>query len=139
MTLNTNEQPSTLVEQPSSTNDGMSQINSILEDLHTTSEDILYSTVVTTDGLTIMTRGTDYDDNQMGAMCSELLSVCERSARNLEQGTINDMFLRCSEGTILLVPSGTMIVLALITRPHINLGLLFIEAERAAKAIADCM
>ena len=131
--MNTNEQ-----QDPLST-DGTTDVNNILKDLNAASEDILLSMVATVDGLTITSLGAVYDDNKVGAMCSELLTVCARSAKELQQGNINEMFLRCSDSNIFLIPSGTMVVLAIITKPEINLGLLLIEAERAAKAISSCL
>ena len=118
---------------------GTADLNRILKDLNAASEDILLSMIATVDGLTITTLGAVYDDHKVGAMCSELLAVCARSAKELEQGDINEMFLRCSDSNILLIPSGTMVVLALMTKPEINLGLLLIEADRAAKAISLCL
>ena len=138
--MSTQEQLDNPIEQKNShSTDGTADLNNILQDLNAASEDILLSMVATTDGLTISTLGAVYDDNKVGAMCSELLTVCARSAKELEQGDINEMFLRCSDSNILLIPSGTMVVLALITKPEINLGLLLIEAERAAKAISLCL
>ena len=131
--MNTHEQQDPL------SSDGTADVNNILKDLNAASEDILLSMVATVDGLTITTLGDVYDDNKVGAMCSELLTVCARSAKELQQGNINEMFLRCSDSNIFLIPSGTMVVLAIITKPEINLGLLLIEAERAAKAISSCL
>ena len=115
------------------------QIENILQDLHAVSTDILLSLVTTWDGLTITTHNnlSDNDDHTMAAMTSELLSVCKRSAQALESGDVNEMLLHCSKNNILLMPSGTIVVLALITKPEINLGLLLIEARRAAQAIAN--
>ena len=119
--------------------DSSKQLDNILQDLHAASDDILLSLVTTWDGLTITTHNnlSDNDDQTMAAMTSELLSVCKRSAQALESGELHEMFLHCSENNILLMPSGSIVVLALITRPDINLGLLFIEARRAAQAISD--
>ena len=120
------------------TNDSSIQIEKILQDLHSVSDDILLSLVTTWDGLTISTHNnlSNNDDQTMAAMTSELLSVSKRSAQALESGDVNEMLLHCSKNNILLMPSGSIVVLALITKPDINLGLLFIEARRAAQAVA---
>ena len=115
------------------------QIENILQDLHSVSDDILLSLVTTWDGLTISTHNnlSENDDQTMAAMTSDLLSVSKRSAQALQSGDVNEMLLHCSKNNVLLMPSGSIVVLALITKSDINLGLLFIEARRAAQAIAD--
>lgn len=118
---------------------GTTEVNNILQELNATSKDILLSMVITLDGLTITSSGTTFDEAKTGAMCSELLTVCKKSAKELEQGNINEMLLRCTDSNILLMPSGTMLFLALMTKPEINLGLLLIEVKRAAKAISACL
>lgn len=117
---------------------GTADIDNILKDMNAASDEILLSMVATTDGLTITTLGAVYDEQKVGAMCSELLAVCAKSAKELQLGDINEMFLRCSDSNMLIIPAGQMVVLALMTKQEINLGLLLIEAERAAKAISLC-
>jgi len=113
------------------------KLHNILVDLNASCDEILLSMITTSDGLTISSIGNMHED-KVSAMCSELLTVCSRSAEALKQGEVNEMLLRCSETNMLLMPTGKMVVLALITQQEINLGLLFIEAQRAKKAIITC-
>ena len=45
------------------------------------------------------------------------------------------MILRCSEGCIFLMPAGEHAVLAVMSVPDVNLGLLVLEAQFAATLI----
>ena len=114
---------------------GTDDINNILLDLNNICRDIQLSMISTTDGLTMSACGTVLDPDQVGAMCSELTAVCNKAARQLEQGNLQQMFLRCSEGTLLLMAAGEFAILAIMCQPDVNLGLLLIEAQRAATLI----
>ncbi|MCK5697741.1 MAG: roadblock/LC7 domain-containing protein [Gammaproteobacteria bacterium] len=117
-----------------SKDNGTEALNNVLLDLNASCDDILLSMITTSDGLTISSIGNTHED-KVSAMCSELLTVCSRSAKALKQGDVNEMLLRCSDTNMLLVPVGNLMVLALITKQEMNLGLLFIEAQRAKQAI----
>lgn len=114
---------------------GTEELNDILEDLHGVCQDIQLSMVATRDGLTMSSLGTVIDPDQVGAMCSELQSVCDKTAKQLEQGMLQQMLLMCSQGYLLLTTAGDHAVLAVMARPNSNLGFLFLEAQRAADAI----
>ena len=115
---------------------GTEEITNLLKDLNNTCRDIQLSMISTTDGLTMTAIGTVLDPDQVGAMCSELTTVCNKAARQLEQGELQQMIIRCSEGCLFLMPAGDLAILAIMSHPDINLGLLLIEAERAAGLIS---
>ena len=114
---------------------GTEDMASILKDMNAECRDIQLSMVSTTDGLTMTAVGTVIDPDQVGAMCSELLTVCNKAAKQLEQGELEQMILRCSEGCLFLMPAGEYAILAIMCVPDVNLGLLILEAQRAAAMI----
>ena len=114
---------------------GTEDVLSILKDMNNTCRDIQLSMISTSDGLTMGAEGTVLDPDRVGAMCSELITVCNKAARELEQGNLEQMILRCSQGCLFLMPAGEHAVLAIMSVPDVNLGLLVIEAERAALMI----
>jgi len=118
---------------------GTENITDILKDMNTQCRDIQLSMVSTSDGLTMTAVGTVIDPDQVGAMCTELITVCNKAARQLEQGELQQMILRCSEGCLFLMPAGEMAVLAIMSVPDVNLGLLILEAQRAAELIKQSL
>ena len=107
----------------------------ILTDMNNQCREIQLSMISTSDGLTMSAVGTVLDPDQVGAMCTELMTVCNKAAKELEQGNLEQMILRCSDGCMFLMPAGDQAVLALMSVPDVNLGLLMLEAQRTATLI----
>ncbi len=114
---------------------GTEAITDILKDMNNQCREIQLSMISTADGLTMSAVGTVLDPDQVGAMCTELIAVCHKAAKELEQGDLQQMILRCSEGCMFLMPAGDHAVLAIMSIPDVNLGLLMLEAKRAATLI----
>ncbi|VAW58790.1 hypothetical protein MNBD_GAMMA08-1506 [hydrothermal vent metagenome] len=114
---------------------GTEAITDILKDMNNQCREIQLSMISTADGLTMSAVGTVLDPDQVGAMCTELIAVCHKAAKELEQGDLQQMILRCSEGCMFLMPAGDHAVLAIMSVPDVNLGLLVLEAKRAATLI----
>lgn len=118
---------------------GTEELNSVLVELNRFCPDIQLSMVSTQDGLTMSALGTVIDPDQVGAMCTELLAVCNKASRELERGELEQMLLRCSAGCLFLMPAGGQAVLAIMATQNVNLGMLIIEAERAAAEIGNLL
>ncbi len=118
---------------------GTESITDILKGMNAQCREIQLSMVSTSDGLTMTAVGAVLDPDQVGAMCTELITVCNKAAKQLEQGELQQMILRCSEGCLFLMPAGVHAVLAIMSVPDVNLGLLILEAQRAAKLITNTL
>jgi hypothetical protein len=114
---------------------GTEELNLILDDLHGACMEIQLSMIATRDGLTMTSQGTVLDPDQVGAMCSELQTVCDKTAHQLEQGELQQMLLKCSRGFLLLTTAGDHAVLSVMAKPDSNLGMIILETQRAANAI----
>lgn len=136
--MNNNESIICDETQFSELSDGTEDVNSVLRQMHSEINDIKMSLVATIDGINMTALGLVSDELDAGAMCTELLNVCNKTARELQQGDVNEILIRCSLGNILMVRAGEYAVLALITKSDMNLGLLFIEANRTAQQILKC-
>jgi len=114
---------------------GTEEMVDILKDMNNQCREIQLSMISTADGLTMSAVGTVLNPDQVGAMCTELMTVCNKAAKELEQGDLQQMILRCTDGCMFLMPAGQHAVLAIMSVPDINLGLLVLEAQRAASLI----
>ena len=111
---------------------------SVLSDLNATSADIIASAVISSDGLPIATlipQGLDAD--RVGAMSATLLALGSHAAHELNCGDLDQVMVKGKSGYILLNQAGADAVLALSANESGKLGLILLDAKRAAKHIAD--
>jgi predicted regulator of Ras-like GTPase activity (Roadblock/LC7/MglB family) len=112
----------------------------VLRTLNGVSPDIEASAVITSDGLTIaavMSDGVDRD--RFGAMCASLLALADRAAQEISRGQLKQVLVEGERGTMLLVQAGNDTVLAVASRPTQNLGMVFLEARRAALKVQETL
>ncbi|MGC8697416.1 MAG: roadblock/LC7 domain-containing protein, partial [Halothiobacillus sp.] len=92
-------------------------LTSILSDLNGSSADIEASAVVSTDGLmmaALLPGGMDED--RVGAMSAALLSLGDRTARELARGTLEQVLIKGANGYILMTYAGTDAVLTVMAK-----------------------
>lgn len=114
---------------------GTEALQAVLHDLASASRDIEATLVVSRDGLTMAVHGTSGDVDRLGAVCASLLAQGQAAARELERGGLDEVLFKAEGGYVLLVQAGPAAMLALLAGPGANVGMLFLEARRAAQAI----
>ncbi|NNM82358.1 MAG: hypothetical protein HKL98_07160 [Burkholderiales bacterium] len=115
-------------------------LRTILSDLSGASADIEASAIISSDGLTIVALlPKEVDEDRVGAMAAAMLSLGERTARELSRGTLEQVMVKGEEGYILMSHAGKDAVLTVIARKDAKLGLIFLDTKRAAKSIADIL
>ncbi|MEJ2105768.1 MAG: roadblock/LC7 domain-containing protein [Acidiferrobacteraceae bacterium] len=113
-----------------------SKLRSSLRALNGLSEDIEASAVISGDGLTLASvLGEDVDADRFGAMCASLLALAQRAGAEIARGELKQVLVEGDKGTMLLVSAGPDAVLAVATRPTINLGKIFIETRKIASKV----
>lgn len=111
---------------------------SILEDLNHTSADIVASAVISTDGLPMATMlPAHLNSDRVGAISATLLALGSRSVQELACGELEQVMIKGKSGYILLSQAGKSAVLVLMAKENSKLGLILLDAKRAAKQIAD--
>lgn len=110
----------------------------MLKQLNASSKDIEASAVMSRDGHTLANvLGQAVDANRLGAMCASMLSLAERTAVELKRGKLKQVLIQGEQGYVLLLEIGAQAVLAVISRPSANLGMLLVEARKIAREIAE--
>ncbi|MCS4534216.1 MULTISPECIES: roadblock/LC7 domain-containing protein [Neisseria] len=113
---------------------------SVLSDLNNTSTDITASAVISTDGLPIATLlPANLNADRVGAMSATLLALGNRAVHELACGELDQVMVKGSHGYVLLSQAGSGAVLALMAKESGKLGLILLDAKRAAKHIADIL
>ncbi len=112
-------------------------IRSVVLDLNNSSADIEASAIISTDGLVIASAlSSTMDEDRVGAMAAAMLSLGDRTAAELARGELEQVMIKGDQGYVLLIHAGPDAVLSVIVRKEGKLGLVFLDANRAAKAVA---
>ena len=115
-------------------------LRSILSDLNGSSTDIEASAIISADGLTMAALlPQDVDEDRVGAMAAAMLSLGERTAKELARGELEQVMVKGDKGYILMSHAGRDAVLTVIAREGAKLGLVFLDAKRAAKIILEIL
>ena len=113
---------------------------SVLSDLNDSSADITASAVISTDGLpvaTLLPNGVDPD--RVGAMAAALLELGKRNSRELQCDYMEKFSFKVKNGYVLLIQAGDNNVLAVTANESATLGLILLDARRAARSIIDIL
>lgn len=108
-------------------------LTAVLNELNGTSADIEASGVISTDGLmmaAVLPSGLDED--RVGAMSAAMLSLGDRTAQELERGTLEQVLIKGDHGYVLMTYAGSEAVLTVMAKPNAKLGLIFLDVKRAA-------
>jgi hypothetical protein len=112
-------------------------VTPILKKLNSTSADIQASAVMSRDGHSLATvLGDDINNVRLGAMCATLLSLGEKASVELKRGKLRQILIHGEEGYVLLLRIGEKAVLAVVSKPSANLGMMLVEARRTSGEIA---
>jgi len=113
-------------------------VTPILKKLNSTSSDIQASAMMSRDGHTLASvLGEEVNSVRLGAMCATLLSLGEKASLELNRGHLKQILIHGEEGYVLLLRIGEKAVLAIVSRPSANLGMMLVEARRTAAEIAE--
>ncbi|HFB5240215.1 TPA: hypothetical protein ACFKZD_07835 [Neisseria gonorrhoeae] len=113
---------------------------SILEDLNNTSTDIIASAVISTDGLPMATMLPSHlNSDRVGVISATLLALGSRSVQELACGELEQVMIKGKSVYILLSQAGKDAVLVLVAKETGRLGLILLDAKRAARHIAEAI
>ena len=104
-----------------------------LQDMQARTPDIEASAVVSVDGLIMASSlPSSMDEDRISAMSAAMLSLGDRIASELERGQLNQVYIRGTNGIIILMAVGEEAVLTIMARSKAKLGLIFLEMRWAA-------
>ena len=107
-----------------------------LRDLQASSPDVEASAIVSVDGLTIASAlPSDVEEDRVAAMSAAMLSLGERIASELGRGELDQVYIKGSNGYVVLTSVGAEAVLTVLARQQARLGLIFLDMRRAAEEL----
>jgi predicted regulator of Ras-like GTPase activity (Roadblock/LC7/MglB family) len=111
-------------------------LKEILKEFKSSAADVEASAVVSVDGLIIASElPSDVEEDRVAAMSAAMLSLGERTSKELMKGSLEQVFVKGQEGYILLMGAGSEAVLTALARKDAKLGLVFLDMKRAADKI----
>ncbi len=111
-----------------------------LRDMHAASPAIEASSLVSEDGLTIASAvPQNVDEERLAAMSAAMLSLGERIASELGRGILQQVYIKGSDGYIIIMPVGHEAVLAALVREDAKLGLTMLDMHRAVQALYNIL
>ncbi len=115
-------------------------LNSILGELNGSTTDIEASAVLSNDGLMMASMlPAGMDEDRVGAMSAAMLSLGDRTARELARGDLEQVLIKGHKGYVLMTHAGTDAVLTVLCKPNARLGLIFLDVKRAAEGISKVL
>jgi predicted regulator of Ras-like GTPase activity (Roadblock/LC7/MglB family) len=112
-------------------------LNSILSELNGSTADIEASAVLSTDGLMMASLlPASMDEDRVGAMSAAMLSLGDRTARELARGELEQVLVKGQRGYVLMAHAGPDAVITALLKSNARLGLIFLDVKRAADSIS---
>lgn len=112
------------------------KLTQTLKDLEATTPDIEASAVVSVDGLMIASAlPRDVEEDRVAAMSAAMLSLGERTATELIQGGLSEVYVKGENGYVILMSAGENAVLTALARKNAKLGLVFLDMKRTAEEV----
>jgi predicted regulator of Ras-like GTPase activity (Roadblock/LC7/MglB family) len=108
----------------------------LLRNLQASSPDIEASSVVSVDGLTMASAlPKEMEEERIAGMSAAMLALGERIAVELGRGLLQQVYVKGSEGYVLVMSVGNEAVLVVLARENSKLGLILMDMHRTVEAL----
>jgi len=92
--------------------------------------------LVSTEGFIIASALPEgLEDEHVAAISAVIVSLGERITRELQRGTMEQVFVRGRNGYVFLTQAGPDALLTVITNPNAKLGMIFLDTKRTVKEL----
>jgi predicted regulator of Ras-like GTPase activity (Roadblock/LC7/MglB family) len=112
-------------------------LDDILKKLLAAIPEVKAAAIVSAEGLPIASAlPQGVDETRIAAMTAALLSLAERSVIEMEKGLFDQLYVKGSDGYLLVLQAGPNAVLTVSTTKDVRLGLIFLDCKRTCEKIA---
>jgi len=113
------------------------KFDDILKKLLKGNPEIIAGAIISAEGLPIASLlPKNVDDTKISAMTATLLSISERAIIEMKKGNFEQLYIKGSEGYLLVMQAGLNAVLTISTTNDAKLGLILLDCKRTCKEIA---
>jgi len=111
-------------------------VNRVLRNLQAGTPDVEACALVSEDGLMIASALPQHvDETRVAGMTATLASLGIRAAEELERGEVEQVFVKGKNGYAMMFQASDNSLLLVLTSKNAKLGLIFLDAQRAAAQI----
>ena len=112
-------------------------LDDILKKLLAAIPEVKAAAIVSAEGLPIASAlPQGVDETRIAAMTAALLSLSERAVIEMEKGEFDQLYVKGTEGYLLVLQAGPNAVLTVSTTKDVRLGLIFLDCRRTCEKIA---
>jgi predicted regulator of Ras-like GTPase activity (Roadblock/LC7/MglB family) len=112
-------------------------LDEILKKLLAAMPEVRAAAIVSAEGLPIASAlPQGVDETRIAAMTAALLSLAERSVIEMEKGEFSELYVKGTDGYLLVMEAGPNAVLTVSTTKDVRLGLIFLDCKRTCEKIA---
>jgi predicted regulator of Ras-like GTPase activity (Roadblock/LC7/MglB family) len=114
------------------------QLTQILKNLHNSTPDIEGAAVISMEGLIMASSlPSTVEEDTVSAMSAALYGIGSKTAEELQRGDVDQLYIKGSNGYMLIIQSGSESVLGVMANAKSKLGIIFLDVKRAAGEIAQ--
>jgi predicted regulator of Ras-like GTPase activity (Roadblock/LC7/MglB family) len=115
-------------------------LQEIMENAISSTNGLEATAIVSMDGMIIgSVLPEDVEEERIAAMTAAILGLGERTAEEMQRGTLEEIYIKGEGGYVLILGAGESVVLTGIVSNEAKLGLLFISMKNTAKKIAEVL
>ena len=115
-------------------------LQDIMENAISSTNGLEATAIVSMDGMIIgSVLPEDVEEERIAAMTAAILGLGERTAEEMQRGTLEEIYIKGENGYVLIMSAGEAVVLTGIVSDEAKLGLLFISMKNTAKKIAKVL
>ena len=109
----------------------------ILKKLLAAIPEVKAAAIVSVEGLPIASAlPQGIDETRIAAMTAALLSLAERAIQEMRKGDFEQVYVKGTDGYLLVLAAGQNAVLTVSTTKEVRLGLIFLDCKRTCEKIA---
>ena len=112
-------------------------LDEILKKLLSAIPEVKAAAIVSVEGLPIASAlPQGIDETRIAAMTAALLSLAERAIQEMRKGDFEQVYVKGTDGYLLVLAAGLNAVLTVSTTKDVRLGLIFLDCKRTCEKIA---
>jgi predicted regulator of Ras-like GTPase activity (Roadblock/LC7/MglB family) len=113
-------------------------LDDLLKKLLAAIPEVKSAAIVSAEGLPIASAlPRDVDETRIAAMTAALLSLSERAIIEMQKGDFDQLYIRGSDGYLLVLQAGPNAVLTVSADKDVRLGLILLDCRRTCEKIAQ--
>ena len=115
----------------------LGSLRKILKELLHIMPEVRAAAILSQEGLPLASAlPDDVDETHIAALTATILCMAKRASLNLRAGCLKQIYIKCSDRNLLILPAGRNAVLTVSTTKNVNIGQIFLNCKTICEKIA---